>query len=191
MVMYEFEFSQLSFSRVIVESRRRRQTFPKEPKRFCYIDRTSLPWIVGVGGSVELKEQRDCCLEVLAMSETESMIMEEEEEENPSNPTAEATAEAAMNGEQQSYSWPVIQFNSPPQRTYHFYNQFRTGPNPNNFFKGVKWYIACVFLFSFQFTLLLYSSFFRNLGVITCYRSPDGSCFLTSSEDNSLRIFNL
>ncbi|CAK9327401.1 unnamed protein product [Citrullus colocynthis] len=94
------------------------------------------------------------------MSETESMIMEEEEEENPSNPTAEATADAAKNGEQQSYSWPVIQFNSPPHRIYHFYNQFRTGPNPNNFFKGVKW-------------------------------SPDGSCFLTSSEDNSLRIFNL
>ncbi|KAG6584027.1 Telomerase Cajal body protein 1, partial [Cucurbita argyrosperma subsp. sororia] len=92
------------------------------------------------------------------MSETESMLVEEEE--NRSNPAGEA-AEAAMNDEeQQSYSWPVIQFNSPPQRTYHFYNQFRTGPNPNNFFKGVKW-------------------------------SPDGSCFLTSSEDNSLRRFNL
>ncbi|XP_022927126.1 telomerase Cajal body protein 1 [Cucurbita moschata] len=100
----------------------------------------------------------DCCLGVLAMSETESMLVEEEE--NRSNPAGEA-AEAAMNDEeQQSYSWPVIQFNSPPQRTYHFYNQFRTGPNPNNFFKGVKW-------------------------------SPDGSCFLTSSEDNSLRRFNL
>ncbi|KAG6584031.1 Telomerase Cajal body protein 1, partial [Cucurbita argyrosperma subsp. sororia] len=71
------------------------------------------------------------------MSETESMLVEEEE--NRSNPAGEA-AEAAMNDEeQQSYSWSVIQFNSPPQRTYHFYNQFRTGPNPNNFFKGVKW----------------------------------------------------
>ncbi|KAL4012181.1 hypothetical protein IC575_029274 [Cucumis melo] len=93
------------------------------------------------------------------MSETESMIMEEEED-NRSNPTVEATAETTMNDDQQSYSWPVIQFNSPPRRTYHFYNQFRTCSNPNNFFKGVKW-------------------------------SPDGSCFLTSSEDNSLRMFNL
>lgn len=64
-----------------------------------------------------------------------------EEEENRSSPTGEV-AEPATNDEQQSYSWPVLQFDVPPQRTYHFYNQFRNGPNPNNFFKGVKWYIA-------------------------------------------------
>lgn len=98
--------------------------------------------------------QSDCCLVVLAMSETESMIMGEEED-NRSNPTVEATAETTMNDDQQSYSWPVIQFNSPPRRTYHFYNQFRTCSNPNNFFKGVKWYIACVFLSSLLFILLL------------------------------------
>lgn len=59
-----------------------------------------------------------------------------------------------------SYSWPVIHFEVPPYRTYHFFNQFRTPSNPNNFLKGVKW-------------------------------SPDGSCFLTCSEDNAFRIFTL
>lgn len=38
-----------------------------------------------------------------------------------------------------SYTWPAIRFDVPPQRAYHFFNQFRTGPNPNNFFKGLKW----------------------------------------------------
>lgn len=38
-----------------------------------------------------------------------------------------------------AYSWPVIHFEVPPYRTYHFFNQFRTPSNPNNFLKGVKW----------------------------------------------------
>ncbi|KAH9796721.1 WD REPEATS REGION domain-containing protein [Citrus sinensis] len=61
---------------------------------------------------------------------------------------------------QQEYTWPLIRFDVPPHRTYHFYNQFRTSSIPNNFLKGIKW-------------------------------SPDGSSFLTSSEDKTLRIFSL
>ncbi|KAK9156095.1 hypothetical protein Sjap_003575 [Stephania japonica] len=57
-------------------------------------------------------------------------------------------------------SWPVLRFDVPPRRTSHFYKQFRSAKNPNNFFKGVKW-------------------------------SPDGSCFLTSSDDNAFRLFDL
>ncbi|XP_010529395.1 PREDICTED: telomerase Cajal body protein 1 [Tarenaya hassleriana] len=61
---------------------------------------------------------------------------------------------------QQDYSWPIMRFDVHPYRTHHFFKQFRTSINPNNFLKGVKW-------------------------------SPDGSCFLTSSEDNTLRVFYL
>ncbi|XP_072972349.1 uncharacterized protein [Typha angustifolia] len=62
--------------------------------------------------------------------------------------------------------WPLLRFDFPPRRLYHFSRQFRTKTrtsNPsdnNNFLKGVKW-------------------------------SPDGSCFLTSSDDNTLRLFCL
>lgn len=41
---------------------------------------------------------------------------------------------------EEPYPWPVIQYDVPPYRTYHFFNQFRTPSNPNNFLKGVKWY---------------------------------------------------
>ncbi|XP_009768009.1 uncharacterized protein LOC107788521 isoform X2 [Nicotiana tabacum] len=62
--------------------------------------------------------------------------------------------------EESSYRWPVIQYDVPPYRTYHFFNHFRTPSNPNNFLKGVKW-------------------------------SPDGSCFLTCSDDNTFCSFTL
>ncbi|VVB12195.1 unnamed protein product [Arabis nemorensis] len=62
-------------------------------------------------------------------------------------------------GEQTS-SWPTMRFDVSPYRTHHFSKQFRTGRNPNNFLKGLKW-------------------------------SPDGSCFLASSEDNTLSLFYL
>ncbi|PNX60063.1 telomerase cajal body protein 1-like [Trifolium pratense] len=83
------------------------------------------------------------------MVEEEAAITmgEEEEEENASIPNEE-------------YSWPVLRFDVPPHRTYHFHNQFITPTNPNNFLKAVKW-------------------------------SPDGSSFLTTSEDNTLRLFAL
>ncbi|XP_048235690.1 telomerase Cajal body protein 1 isoform X2 [Ricinus communis] len=77
-------------------------------------------------------------------------------EEQPSIEVAAETTESV----EQDNSWPVIRFDLPPQRTHHFYKQFRSSPIPNNFLKGIKW-------------------------------SPDGSCFLTSSEDKTLRVFSL
>ncbi|KAF3451564.1 hypothetical protein FNV43_RR07659 [Rhamnella rubrinervis] len=85
---------------------------------------------------------------------------EEEERHSPNSPNVAADGKENPNQQEQEYSWPVIDFSVTPHRTYHFCHQFRTSPNPNNFFKGVKW-------------------------------SPDGSCFLTSSEGNTLRTFTL
>ncbi|XWS18304.1 hypothetical protein CRYUN_Cryun32bG0032500 [Craigia yunnanensis] len=81
------------------------------------------------------------------------------EENQQPNSQFEPT-EISESPNKQEYELPKIRFDVPPHRTYHFHKQFRTGPNPNNFLKGIKW-------------------------------SPDGSCFLTSSEDNTLRLFSL
>ncbi|XP_062017038.1 uncharacterized protein LOC133733438 isoform X1 [Rosa rugosa] len=87
---------------------------------------------------------------------------EEEEQQhlsNSPNPDTEITENPSHQQQEEEYSsWPAIRFDVPPQRTYHFSQQFRTPSKPNNFLKAVKW-------------------------------SPDGSCFLTSSEDNTLRVF--
>ncbi|KAL5579318.1 hypothetical protein UlMin_011760 [Ulmus minor] len=85
-----------------------------------------------------------------------------EEDESQQTNSENLVTEATESGSQQEqvYSWPVIRFDVPPQRTYHFCHQFRTAPNPNNFLKSIKW-------------------------------SPNGSCFLTSSDDNTLRLFSL
>ncbi|XP_061367687.1 uncharacterized protein LOC133310727 [Gastrolobium bilobum] len=79
------------------------------------------------------------------MGEEEKEVVESESNIPNPNPNEE-------------YSWPVLRFDVPPHRTYHFHRQFITPTNPNNFLKAVKW-------------------------------SPDGSCFLTTSDDNTLRIF--
>lgn len=50
---------------------------------------------------------------------------------------------------QQEYTWPLIRFDVPPHRTYHFYNQFRTSSIRNNFLKGIKWYMFLLFLIAF------------------------------------------
>eukprot|EP01018_Ginkgo_biloba_P036105 Gb_14083 [translate_table: standard] len=76
-------------------------------------------------------------------------------EEAPCN-----TVIASDTGGVESYYWPALDFHIPPQRLYHYHNQFKQPSNSNNFLKGAKW-------------------------------SPDGSCFLTSSDDNTLRIFDL
>ncbi|XP_004504976.1 uncharacterized protein [Cicer arietinum] len=81
---------------------------------------------------------------------------EEEEVEVQSQPDDVPNS----NEVEEYYSWPVLRFDVPPHRTYHFHRQFTTPTNPNNFLKAVKW-------------------------------SPDGSSFLTSSEDNTLRLFTL
>lgn len=125
------------------------------------------------------------------MSVTEAMVEEEEEEKHQSNsPSGDAEITQAT---QEEHSWPVIRFDVPPHRTYHFYHQFRTGPNPNNFLKGVKWYILLISLLcSEQFCVIFFFCSYPilNFFVFGC-RSPDGSCFLTSSEDNTLRLFTL
>lgn len=89
------------------------------------------------------------------MGEEEEQQTLQQQQKNSDIEVTEATHE-----NQQEYTWPLIRFDVPPHRTYHFYNQFRTSSIPNNFLKGIKW-------------------------------SPDGSSFLTSSEDNTLRIFSL
>lgn len=89
------------------------------------------------------------------MGEEGQQTPQQQQQKNSDIEVTEATQE-----NQQEYTWPLIRFDVPPHRTYHFYNQFRTSSIPNNFLKGIKW-------------------------------SPDGSSFLTSSEDNTLRIFSL
>ncbi|TMX00606.1 hypothetical protein EJD97_000468 [Solanum chilense] len=82
--------------------------------------------------------------------------MDEDAVELPETPI-EAVEEKPS---EEPYPWPVIQYDVPPYLTYHFFNQFRTPSNPNNFLKGVKW-------------------------------SPDGSGFLTCSDDNTFCLYNL
>ncbi|KAF8411229.1 hypothetical protein HHK36_003775 [Tetracentron sinense] len=81
------------------------------------------------------------------------------EEEQQDQPTSDNEA-AEITPDDDVFSWPVLQFDVPPKKTYHFCHQFRNSSNPNNFLKSVKW-------------------------------SPDGWCFLTTSEDNTLRVFGL
>lgn len=59
---------------------------------------------------------------------------------------------------QQEYTWPLIRFDVPPHRTFHFYNQFRTSSIPNNFLKGIKWYMFLLFLIAF-FNLYYFINF--------------------------------
>ncbi|KAK1326502.1 hypothetical protein QJS10_CPA01g01151 [Acorus calamus] len=60
-----------------------------------------------------------------------------------------------------AYPWPALKFDVPPRKIYHFCHQFRRG-SPNT------------------------NNFLKGVKW-----SPDGSCFLTSSEDNTLRLFYL
>ena len=98
------------------------------------------------------------------MSVTEAMGQEEEEQEENHNQNNNHESKSKSNSpsevaeiteptkdqeeqQQQEYSWPVIRFDVPPHRTYHFYNQFRNSPNPNNFLKAIKWYHFFFFFF--------------------------------------------
>ncbi|KAL3820591.1 hypothetical protein ACJIZ3_006496 [Penstemon smallii] len=60
-----------------------------------------------------------------------------------------------------AYSWPAVLYDVAPYRTYHFFHQFRTSPSNPN-------------------------NFLKGVKW-----SPDGSSFLTCSDDNALRVFNL
>lgn len=123
------------------------------------------------------------------MGEEEQQQTLQQQQKNSDIEVTEATHE-----NQQEYTWPLIRFDVPPHRTYHFYNQFRTSSIPNNFLKGIKWYMFLVFLIAFFNLYLLLTVLNEFIYLFTCLffgRSPDGSSFLTSSEDNTLRIFSL
>lgn len=84
---------------------------------------------------------------------------EEREEENQLPSSQIEPTETSESPKQHQYEWPKIRFDVPPYRTYHFHNQFRTGPNPNNFLKGVKWFHFPFFhllLFSFSSPILFW-----------------------------------
>lgn len=60
--------------------------------------------------------------------------------------------------------WPFLRFDSPPRKIYHFFQQFRNGvENPSN-----------------------YNNFLKGVKW-----SPDGTCFLTSCDDNTVQLFHL
>jgi telomerase Cajal body protein 1 len=61
-----------------------------------------------------------------------------------------------------AYSWPQLRFDHPPRRLYHFARQFRSTAGGGG------------------------ENFLKG-----SKWSPDGSSFLTSSDDNSLRLFYL
>lgn len=63
----------------------------------------------------------------------------------------------------EAYSWPVIRFDVPPTRTYHFCHQFRNTPNPNNFLKSLKWFLP-IFLFVFFFIFIFFLLKFNFMG---------------------------
>lgn len=62
--------------------------------------------------------------------------MAEVEEQQNLNPDT-GPEDGAPEGEE--VTGAAIRFDVPPLRTYHFFKQFRAPPNPNNFFKGLKW----------------------------------------------------
>jgi telomerase Cajal body protein 1 len=86
----------------------------------------------------------------------------ETEEAPPGGAESDATAmEAAA-----EYSWLQLRFDRPPRRLYHFARQFRSATSSGSNSSG--------------------ENFLKGVKW-----SPDGSSFLTSSDDNSLRLFYL
>ncbi|KAL6843535.1 hypothetical protein ACP4OV_026597 [Aristida adscensionis] len=95
---------------------------------------------------------------------------EEEAAAPPDAAESEAMAEVeeveAGKGEEEAvaeYSWPQLRFDRPPRRLYHFARQFRSAASA-----------------------AAGENFLKGVKW-----SPDGSSFLTSSDDNSLRLFYL
>lgn len=87
-----------------------------------------------------------------------------------SEAAAEMDAAAVMEGEEKEeaaeYSWPQLRFDRPPRRLYQFARQFRSATPAGGRGSG--------------------DNFLKGVKW-----SPDGSSFLTSSDDNSLRLFYL
>ncbi|CAN4083950.1 unnamed protein product [Withania somnifera] len=87
----------------------------------------------------------------------------------------EAIEETTDKPSEEPYAWPVIQFDVPPYRTYHFFNQFRASSNPNNFLKGVKWSSdgSCFLTCSDDNTFCLYTLPYDESGGLTDFSSSD------------------
>ena len=79
---------------------------------------------------------------------------------------AEMSAAEEEREEAAEYSWPQLHFDRPPRRLYHFARQFRSVAPAAGSGSG--------------------ENFLKGVKW-----SPDGSSFLTSSDDNSLRLFYL
>ena len=77
----------------------------------------------------------------MAAEEQLQEVQQQEQEQEREQQMQDETLESA-DATDQVYSWPAIRFDVPPYRTYHFYRQFRSPSNPNNFLKCVKWYIS-------------------------------------------------
>ncbi|KAF6163304.1 hypothetical protein GIB67_025168 [Kingdonia uniflora] len=98
------------------------------------------------------------------MGEVAAAVVEEQQQPNLDSNSEEIVdiTTTVSNGDgASSFSWPALRFDIPPYRTSHFYHQFRNGSKNPN-------------------------NFLKGVKW-----SPDGSCFLTSSEDNTLRVFDL
>jgi hypothetical protein len=91
----------------------------------------------------------------------EASAMEEEDSAAAVEIAAAEEEDAAAAAEVEAYAWPQLRFDLPPRRLYHFADQFRAPCSS-----------AGNFLKGAKW-------------------SPDGSSFLTSSDDNSLRMFCL
>lgn len=73
----------------------------------------------------------------------------------------DANADVTAQVAAETYYWPALDFHVYPQKLYHFHHQFKLTSNSNNNFLKAVKW------------------------------SPDGSCFLTSSDDNTLRVFDM
>lgn len=74
---------------------------------------------------------------------------------------AEQTAPSSEPAPDGVSDWPAVQYDVSPYRTYHFFQEFRTNQSNPN-------------------------NFLKGVKW-----SPDGSCFLTCNDDNTLRVFSL
>nr|CBB36479.1 Oryza sativa protein similar to guanine nucleotide binding protein AAP03425 [Saccharum hybrid cultivar R570] len=80
-------------------------------------------------------------------------------------PQGDAESDATAMEAAAEYTWPQLHFDRPPRRLYHFARQFRSATSSGS--NSVENFLKGV------------------------KWSPDGSSFLTSSDDNSLRLFYL
>jgi hypothetical protein len=81
-------------------------------------------------------------------------------------PQGDAESDATAMEAAAEYTWPQLRFDRPPRRLYHFARQFRSATSSGSNRGG--------------------ENFLKGVKW-----SPDGSSFLTSSDDNSLRLFYL